>query len=111
MLQNASKFTPAAKCGHGPDIQRQTAGVEDLDQDTDVGIEPKHLEKVFDAFEQVGMQRERLALGLAISKAIVEMHSGTIRVESEGLGKGARFLIELRRPRRSIARSDDFWLR
>jgi signal transduction histidine kinase len=36
-----------------------------------------------------------LGLGLAISKAIVEMHHGSIRAFSEGPGKGARFVIEL----------------
>mgnify|MGYP003693952857 CR=1 FL=1 len=36
-----------------------------------------------------------LGLGLAISKAIVEMHAGTIRAHSEGLGKGTTFVIEL----------------
>jgi signal transduction histidine kinase len=34
-------------------------------------------------------------LGVAVSQAIVEMHCGTIRAESEGLGKGAKFLIQL----------------
>ena len=63
--------------------------------DTGVGIEPEHLEKVFDAFEQVGTRVEGLGLGLAISKAIVEMHRGSIRAFSEGPGKGAKFVIDL----------------
>ncbi len=37
----------------------------------------------------------RVALGLALSKAIVEMHAGTIRAGSDGLGKGATFAIDL----------------
>jgi two-component system CheB/CheR fusion protein len=60
-----------------------------------VGIEPQFLERIFDAFEQVESRREGLGLGLAISKAIVEMHNGSIRAESEGLGKGATLLIDL----------------
>jgi signal transduction histidine kinase len=39
--------------------------------------------------------REGLGLGLAISKAIVEMHAGTIRARSDGPGKGATFVIDL----------------
>jgi signal transduction histidine kinase len=63
--------------------------------DSGVGIEPQHLETIFKAFEQVGTRREGLGLGLAISKAVVEMHGGKIYAKSEGLGKGAQFLIEL----------------
>jgi signal transduction histidine kinase len=93
LLKNASKFTPE----HGVVTVRtfnpsaQTLKIEIID--TGVGIEPEHLEKVFDAFEQIGPRRE--GLGLAISKAIVEMHRGTIRAFSEGPGKGAKFVIEL----------------
>ena len=63
--------------------------------DTGIGIEPAFLEKIFDAFEQLEMRREGLGLGLAISKAIVEMHGGSIRAQSEGSGKGATFGVTL----------------
>jgi signal transduction histidine kinase len=63
--------------------------------DNGIGIEPDFVEKVLYAFEQADSQGEGLGLGLAISKAIVEMHSGTIRAHSEGLEKGATFVIEL----------------
>ena len=63
--------------------------------DTGIGIEPEHLERVFDAFEQIGPRREGLGLGLAISRAIVEMHRGSIRAFSEGPDKGAKFVIDL----------------
>ena len=95
VLKNASKFTPE----HGAVTIRtfnpepQALKIEIID--TGVGIEPEHIEKVFDAFEQIGPRREGLGLGLAISKAIVEMHSGSIRAFSEGPGKGAKFVIDL----------------
>ena len=95
VLKNASKFTP----DHGAVTVRtfnpkpKTLKIEI--SDTGVGIDPEHLEKVFDAFEQVGTRREGLGLGLAISKAIVEMHHGSIRAFSEGAGKGAKFVIDL----------------
>ena len=63
--------------------------------DSGIGIEPAFLEKIFDAFEQLEMRREGLGLGLAISKAIVEMHGGIIRAQSEGSGKGATFTVTL----------------
>jgi signal transduction histidine kinase len=63
--------------------------------DSGIGIDPVFLEKIFDAFEQLEMRREGLGLGLAISKAIVEMHGGSIRARSEGRGKGASFTVTL----------------
>jgi two-component system, chemotaxis family, CheB/CheR fusion protein len=96
VLKNASKFTD----GNGAVTVRtfnpapQALHIEIAD--TGIGIEPQNLEKIFDAFEQGGIRREGLGLGLAISKAIVEMHRGSIRAFSEGPGKGARFVIDLK---------------
>jgi two-component system, chemotaxis family, CheB/CheR fusion protein len=95
VLKNASKFTP----GQGAVTVRtsnptpQALHIEI--SDTGIGIEPDNLEKIFEAFEQGGTRREGLGLGLAISRAIVEMHSGSIRAFSEGPGKGAKFVIDL----------------
>ena len=95
LLKNASKFTP----GQGvvtirtSNPQPQALWIEIID--SGVGIEPQHLEKIFDAFEQGDTRREGLGLGLAISKAIVEMHHGSIRAFSDGPGKGAKFVIDL----------------
>ena len=68
-------------------------------EDTGAGITPQTLPVIFRAFEQ-GEARESqtaggLGLGLAISKAIVEAHGGTIRAVSAGLDRGATFTIEL----------------
>lgn len=63
--------------------------------DKGLGIEPRYLAKIFEAFEQIGSERGGLGLGLAISKSIVEMHGGKIAGRSEGLGKGATFSVEL----------------
>jgi CheY-like chemotaxis protein len=52
------------------------------------------LPKIFDAFEQGGStQLGGLGLGLAISKALVETHKGTIIAESAGRNKGAKFTL------------------
>ena len=65
--------------------------------DSGIGMEPESLTRVFNAFEQAERSITRqfggLGLGLAISKALVEMHGGTIEAQSEGLGKGATFRI------------------
>jgi PAS domain S-box-containing protein len=95
LLNNASKFTPGqgAVTIRTSNPQPQALWIEIID--SGVGIEPQHLEKIFDAFEQGGTRREGLGLGLAISKAIVEMHHGSIRAFSDGPGKGAKFVIDL----------------
>jgi two-component system CheB/CheR fusion protein len=95
VLHNACKFTPengtVSVRSYNPSPRRITIEISD----NGIGIEPQFVEKVFYAFEQADSQSEGLGLGLAISKAIVEMHSGTIRAHSEGLEKGATFVIEL----------------
>jgi two-component system CheB/CheR fusion protein len=95
VLRNASKFTPArgAVTVRTANPQPQALTIEI--SDTGIGIEPEYLEKVFDAFEQFGPRREGLGLGLAISRAIVEMHHGSIRAFSQGTGKGTKFVIDL----------------
>jgi two-component system, chemotaxis family, CheB/CheR fusion protein len=95
VLHNACKFTPEngtiSVRSYNPSPQRITIEISD----NGIGMEPQFVEKVFYVFEQADSQGEGLGLGLAISKAVVEMHAGTIRAHSEGLGKGATFVIEL----------------
>jgi signal transduction histidine kinase len=95
LLKNASKFTPreGEVTVRTSNPRPQALHVEI--RDTGIGIDPDNLEKIFEAFEQGAIRREGLGLGLAISKAIVEMHRGSIRAFSEGPGKGARFVIDL----------------
>jgi two-component system, chemotaxis family, CheB/CheR fusion protein len=95
VLHNACKFTPEngkiSVRSYNPDPSTITIEISD----NGIGIEPQLVERVFYAFEQAESQSEGLGLGLAISKAIVEMHAGTIRARSEGLGKGTTFVIYL----------------
>src|SRR5713101_3781891 len=92
LIKNAVKFTPK-----GGQIRISTSN-DSGDQlrveiaDTGMGIEPEALPKIFDAFEQGGStQLGGLGLGLAISKALAEIHKGTIIAESAGRSKGAKF--------------------
>ncbi|MEY2483251.1 MAG: hypothetical protein QOK24_1779 [Verrucomicrobiota bacterium] len=95
VLKNASKFTPERGAIVVRTVNPKPAALQIEISDTGVGIDPEHLEKVFDAFEQAGTRREGLGLGLAISRAIVEMHHGSIHAFSAGPGKGAKFVIDL----------------
>ena len=99
VLRNAVKFTP-----DGGTIRLSTARLgparcEVRVRDTGIGIPPEALPHIFEAFEQgdarVTRQFGGLGLGLTISKALIELHGGSIRAESEGRGCGATFIIEL----------------
>ncbi|WP_413160514.1 response regulator [Capilliphycus salinus ALCB114379] len=67
--------------------------------DSGIGIEPNFLPYVFEYFRQADASTTRshggLGLGLAISRHLVELHGGTINVESEGKGKGTTFTVML----------------
>src|SRR5438552_3528716 len=95
ILRNACKFTADAGTISVRSYNSSPNSITVDITDTGIGIEPVFLEKIFDAFEQLEMRREGLGLGLAISKAIVEMHGGIIRAQSEGSGKGATFSVTL----------------
>jgi signal transduction histidine kinase len=67
--------------------------------DTGIGIDPRRLSAIFEAFEQAerdtAAQFGGLGLGLAICKALVEAHGGSIRAYSAGAGRGATFTVAL----------------
>jgi CheY-like chemotaxis protein/two-component sensor histidine kinase len=98
LLSNAVKFTP-----RGGQVQvalkRVNSHVEVSVIDTGVGIKPEFLPYVFDRFRQADSSITRthagLGLGLAIVKQLIELHGGTVRVESAGEEKGASFTVAL----------------
>lgn len=63
--------------------------------DTGTGIAPEDIDKIFDRFYQNAQTQSGTGIGLAFAKGIVELHHGTINVNSE-LGKGATFTIRLK---------------
>ncbi len=104
LLRNATKFTqPGGRVV--VKTENRTPGTISISvSDTGAGIAPEHLRKIFDAFEQVSERHEGLGLGLAISKAIVDLHRGQIHAESAGLSRGATFIVELPRGQAEAAR-------
>jgi PAS domain S-box-containing protein len=98
LLKNSVKFTPlGGRIGIRAWREQDRAFVQ-VD-DSGEGIEPEAMVHIFSAFAQAEHEVRRkfggLGLGLSISKALVEMHGGTIRAYSEGRDKGATFTVEL----------------
>lgn len=99
ILRNAIKFTPPGGRielhSSNPDPERLRVTVSD----NGIGIEPEFLPRLFSAFEQgepaTARKHGGLGLGLAISKAFVEMHGGTIWAQSAGRGQGSTISVEL----------------
>ena len=60
-------------------------------RDNGMGIDPRHMNKLFGIFEKFNPEIEGTGLGLALVKRIIEVHGGRIWVESEGPGKGVCF--------------------
>jgi CheY-like chemotaxis protein/two-component sensor histidine kinase len=98
LLSNAIKFTPA---GGKITVRlgRRGDDAEIVVSDTGTGIRPEVLPHIFDRFHQADNSITRrfggLGLGLSIVKHLVELHGGSVSAESEGEGRGARFVIRL----------------
>jgi signal transduction histidine kinase/ABC-type amino acid transport substrate-binding protein len=100
LLGNAVKFTPAqGSISLEADLLGENEGLFSIRisvKDTGIGIKPEHISRLFSAFEQAESSTSRrfggTGLGLALSKRIVEMMGGEIRVESEP-GKGSVFSL------------------
>ena len=105
LLDNALRHTPSAGSVEVAAARRRTR-VEIAVSDTGEGIAASDLPRIFERFYRVDPARERggagSGIGLTIARAIVEAHGGTLRAESEGRGRGSRFVITL--PARAGAR-------
>jgi len=112
LLSNAIKFTPR----HGSvsiDLTCVESTARLTVSDTGDGISPEFLPYVFDRFRQaegsISRKQGGLGLGLAVARHLVELHGGTIRAESDGVGKGAVFSVDLplAQERRDPARAEE----
>jgi CheY-like chemotaxis protein len=100
LVHNAAKFTPAdgeitLTLERSPDLESARLIV----RDTGTGMDPDMMSHVFDPFFQGDQSLARtqggLGLGLALVKALVEMHGGRVEAASDGPGHGSTFTVEL----------------
>lgn len=98
LLNNASKYTP-----QGGRIELEVSVQQEQLQvtisDNGIGIPPEMNEKIFDVFMQIerSMKQARggLGLGLTLVRRLVELHGGTVRASSVGVGQGSTFTLRL----------------
>jgi len=98
LLNNAGKYTaPGGQITVTAARDGKTVAV--TVQDSGIGIPADMLRQVFEPFTQLDRSLERakggLGIGLALAKRLVELHGGTIEAQSEGPGKGSRFVVGL----------------
>ncbi|HEY0982919.1 response regulator [Schlesneria sp.] len=100
LLHNAAKFTPRGglvEISAWPDVQTSQAVI--FVRDTGVGLDEAVLQNLFEPFSQADQKLDRdkggLGLGLALVKGLVELHSGSVVAESDGVGKGSKFTLRI----------------
>ena len=97
LIDNAVKYTDAGEINITIDNDNETNLIFKI-SDSGSGIAEEHLPRLFERFYVVDKSRSRrmggTGLGLSIAKHIVNLHNGTIDVESE-IGKGTTFIIKL----------------
>lgn len=96
LLSNAAKYTEKGGTIN-VDLLFNESFVKVIVKDSGVGIPDNMKEKIFKKFEQVQNRKEKKlgsGIGLALVKSLVEVHGGTIDVESK-LGKGSTFIVNL----------------
>jgi signal transduction histidine kinase len=104
LLENAVTFTPA---GGRVDVtlEQDPSTVRIRVRDNGAGFSPEAASTLFSRFQQRNWSSTRarggLGIGLALTKALIELHGGTITAASEGLGQGATFVVTLPRGRQA----------
>jgi len=98
LLTNAVNFSPAGG-KIGMRAKRAGTAIEIVVWDSGVGIAKENMTKIFDGFFRVDTAYSRLTegtgLGLSLSKKLVELHGGSLVMESEGLNKGSLVRVTL----------------
>jgi PAS domain S-box-containing protein len=107
LLSNAVKFTPERGAisvrllKNGDRVQLQV-------KDNGIGIAPEFLPHVFDRFTQADTSAARraggLGIGLALVRHIALLHGGQVRADSQGVGRGSTFTVELPAAPANLAR-------
>lgn len=98
LLNNAAKYTPEGG------VIEVRAGRDGNDavvtvQDSGIGIPDEMLPRIFEMFAQVDRSQKHsqggLGIGLALVKRLVEMHGGSVYAQSEGPGRGSKFVVRV----------------
>jgi len=98
LLTNAAKYTPPEGKIR---LAAERADKEVLVRviDNGIGLAPADLPRIFEMFTQVTPSADRpsagLGIGLALTKALVELHGGSIEAKSAGPGNGSEFIVRL----------------
>jgi two-component system CheB/CheR fusion protein len=98
LLTNAAKYTDE---GGEISLEAERQGDEALIRvrDNGIGIDAEMLPRIFDMFAQVPASQRRsqggLGIGLALARALVDLHGGRIEATSAGPGKGSEFTVRL----------------
>ncbi|HEY4514378.1 MAG TPA: HAMP domain-containing sensor histidine kinase [Candidatus Paceibacterota bacterium] len=97
VLDNSIKYTPSGNI-HA-ELSKKDSTVRLVITDTGIGITPEDMQKLFKegghGAESIKTNVHSTGYGLFIAKSIVEAHGGKISAESEGKGKGSKFVVEL----------------
>jgi signal transduction histidine kinase len=110
LVDNALRFTPdGGRIDLSVESDRAAHEAIVTVADSGRGVEPEHLDRVFDRFFQADVARDRSdikrggGLGLSICRSIIERHGGRISIDSPGVGLGAtvRVIVPLRLVRRT----------
>ncbi len=95
VIRNAIKYSPSRGA-----IRVQTSNIDDINLELEItdngdGIDPLMLPTIFEAFKQGDRLHGGLGLGLAIARAIITLHDGSITAQSAGIGHGTTIRILL----------------
>jgi CheY-like chemotaxis protein/two-component sensor histidine kinase len=106
LLNNAAKYTePGGRISLSADLEGGEAVFRV--RDTGIGIQAHLLDAIFEPFVQADRTLDRsqggLGLGLPLVRALVQLHGGTVKARSEGLGKGSELEVRVPAVTRTVA--------
>jgi len=108
LIDNAFKYTPkSGQVTIGATLEKEVITVEVVD--TGIGISPEKLGRLFVPYSRVAADESKFAglgLGLALCKTIIELHGGSIWIESPGHGTTVRFTLPVGQKRVKIVEED-----